>query len=173
MKLKGFAIDEILWDNGNYNKITENEIKDRLQPYIIYFKKDDSIGVCFQEQKENIVKILKEYGNTDLKSQFINFDNFISSDDYDWDNIFVGEIELDSRIVWKEFGKLIKENESKLINSIDNFENEWYNLQKIALRKVLNKEINKRRKEIDKIINDAEDDYKNYIGINERKNDSL
>jgi len=165
MKLKAFDIDDILFETNIYYQIgTIDEIKQKLQPYVLYFKNDDSIGICLEDQKKDIVKILSEYGKLNLKGNFTNLDTFFIAD-YDWDNIQLGNIEIDGQIVWKEFGKSLNRNENLLLYAGDKFEEEWYRLQRIALRKALDIELDKIKKNIEI----AEKDFEKHMGIHELK----
>ena len=165
MRLKAFDIDDVLYESSIYYKIgTIEEIKQKLKPYVLYFKKDDNIGICLEDQKKHIIKILSEYGKLNLKGNFTNLDTFFISD-YDWDNIQLGNIEIDGQIVWKEFSKSLNRNENLFIHAGDQFEEEWFRLQKIALRKVFDIELDKIKKDIEL----AEKDFDKHIGIHEIK----
>ena len=61
----------------------------------------------------------------------------------------------------KEFSKLLKKEENILLNNLENFEEEWYQLQRKALRICLDKEI----KILTNKIKKAEIDLKSMKGI--------
>lgn len=166
MKLKAFDITDILYKNSKVYDLVE-EIKEKLKSYVIYFKKNDSIGICFEEQKNIIVKILSEYGETNTIGNFINTDTFFINGGYDWDYIYLGDIQIEGDIAWEEFNKLLKKYEQLLIDAGDNFEEAWYRLQRIALRKVLDNELDRLQKQLNKTIRDANADYEKYIGLYE------
>jgi len=159
MKLKGFDISEILFKNNIYNSEIKYEIINKLKPFTIFF--DDCIGICFIEQKENIINVLKEYGKLSTQGHFINLDNFISNEDISYNYIYIGEFEIDGNEAMKEFSKLLKKEENILLNNLENFEEEWYQLQRKALRICLDKEI----KILTNKIKKAEIDLKSMKGI--------
>lgn len=162
MKLKAFDIDDILYNAKNYNnKIMVNEVKEKLKSYVLYFIKDDSVGICLEDQKENIIDILREYGEVNIESNFIDVNKFLCTGDYGWDNIILGNYELDAEEVWSEFGKLLKKHEQNLLNSGEKFEEEWYKLQKLAIKNIF-EEI---KKDIIKEIECAEKDLNERIGM--------
>jgi len=159
MRLKGFDISQILFENNIYNSEIKYEIINKLKPFTIFF--DDCIGICFIDQKENIINVLKEYGKLSIQGHFINLNSFISSGDISYDYVHIGEFEIDGNEVMKEFSKLIKREENILLNNLENFEEEWYKLQRKALRICLDKEI----KVLHDRIKDAEKDLASMKGI--------
>jgi len=80
-------------------------------------------------------------------------------------SIQLGNIEIDGQIVWKEFSKSLNRNENLFIHAGDKFEEEWFRLQKIALRKVFDIELDKIKKDVEL----AEKDFDKHIGIHEVK----
>lgn len=163
MKLKAFDVEDILFESDIYINSMLGEIKEKIKPYVLYLKRDDCIGICLDDQKKDIVKILKEYGKLNLKGNFTNVDTFFINGDYCWDTIYLGNIEIEGESVWEEFSKLLKLNEDLLINAGNKFEEEWYRLQKIALRKVFDIELDIIKKGMD----DAEKSFEHHIGIHE------
>jgi len=159
MKLKGFDISQILFENNIYNSEIKHEIINKLKPFTIFF--DDCTGVCFVDQKENIINVLKEYGKLSIQGHFINLNSFISSEDISYDYVYIGEFEIDGNEAMKEFSKLIKREENILLNNLENYEEEWYKLQRKALRICLDKEI----KILHDKINNAEKELDSMKGI--------
>jgi hypothetical protein len=172
MKLKGFDLDEIF--DYEFKEDTMNKIKEELKSYVVYFTKNDTMGICFIEQKQNIVNILKKYkDNTRLSGQFKNVSSFYKDKDYDWDDVYLGELTLQGSKVWSEFAKLLESEEDILIQNIENIEFGWYRLQKIAIRISLTREENKMKQNLNKMIEEAENEYCEVIGINEYKIEKL
>jgi len=162
MKLIAFDFEYVLDGAENYNPRTmSNEVKKKLKPYVLYFREDDSIGICYKNQKENIVKVLKEYGKVKLVGEFLNLYTFFNTEDYGWDNVILGNYELDAGEIWSEFAKLLKKNEQILIDVGDKFEDEWHKLEKLAIRNVFDKIIEDIKKEIE----DAEKDFESRVGM--------
>jgi len=159
MRLKGFDISQILFENNIYNSEIKYEIINKLKPFTIFF--DDCIGICFIDQKENIINVLKEYGKLSIQGHFINLNSFISSEDISYDYVYIGEFEIDGNEAMKEFSKLIKREENILLNNLKKFKEEWYKLQRKALRICLDKEI----KILHDKIKDAENDLASMKGI--------
>lgn len=158
MKLKGFDIHQILFENDIYTSELKHEIINKIKPFIIFFDDTMEMGICFIEQKENIINVLKEYGELSIKGHFINLDLFIADEDVCYDYVYIGDFEIDGDEVMKEFSRIIKKGEEKLLN---NFENEWYKMQKEALEICLNKEI----KILTDKIENAKDDLEKMKGI--------
>ena len=164
MKLKAFDIDDIFFESDiHYINSKLEEIKQKLKPYVLYFKRNDCIGICLEDQKKDIIEILKEYGKLNLKGNFTNIDTFFINGGYGWDDIYLGNIEIEGDAVWEEFSKSLKRNENLFIHAGTKFEEEWYRLQKIALRKVFDIELDI----IKKGIEDAEKSFEHHIGIHE------
>lgn len=162
MKLKAFDIDDILIESKVYKRKTMlNEIKEKLNPYVLHFIEEDSIGLCLKEQKNDIIKILKEYGELNTKGNFINADTFLCNGDYGWDNILLGNYELNAEEVWEEFGKLLKRDEQMLLDSGDKFKEEWHKLQKFAIMNIWIEMVKDIRKEIEF----AEKDLEERVGM--------
>ena len=159
MKLKGFDISEILFENNIYNSEIKYEIINKLKPFTIFV--DDCMGICFIEQKENINNVLKEYGKLSIQGHFINMDNFISNEDISYNYVYIGEFEIDGNEAMKEFSKLLKKEEDILLKNLSSFEEYWYKLQRKALRICLDKEI----KLLTNKINNAENDLASMKGI--------
>lgn len=167
--LRIFDIDDLLYENS-YKKAHLNEIKEKIKPYTIYLSNEE-FGLCLKEQKDNIVKVLKEYGTLSLQRNFVKPTTLFSleRDFIDWDDIYIGKIALDGNLVWNEFGKLLEMSEEDLINKKNDVDEIWYSLQRVALRKCLDKEINRLKKELKDLIRDVDSDYLNYTGIYKRK----
>ena len=73
MKLKAFDFEYVLDGAENYDtKTMADEVKEKLKPYVLYFREDDSIGICYKTQKENIIKVLKEYGKIKVVGEFLS-----------------------------------------------------------------------------------------------------
>lgn len=161
MKLKAFDFEQILYEH-DYSVVRNKEIKEKLKPHVLYFKKDDSIGICLKENKKEIMKILKGYGKTDSEGHFIDVDKFLT-EDYGWDDIILGNYQLNGEEVWSEFGTVLKQNEKVLLNAGDNFEKEWFRLQKTALRNMWNNEVESIKEEIEM----AEEDLESLKGFYE------
>jgi len=162
MKLKAFDFEYVLDGAENYNPRTmSNEVKEKLKPYVLYFREDDSIGICYKDQKENIVKVLKEYGKVKLVGEFLDLYTFFNIENYGWDNVILGNYDLDADEIWSEFAKLLKKNEELLIEAGNNFGDEWHKLEKAAIRSVFDKIIADIKKEIE----DAEKDLENRVGM--------
>ena len=162
MKLKAFDIDDVLYKSPIYNRnLNLAEVKQKLSPYVLCCADGDSIGICLIEQKKNIINVLKEYGEVNTVSNFINADTFLCNGDYGWDYIQLGNYELNGEEVWTEFGKLLKKNEQILIDSGDSFEVEWNKLQKLALRNIFDEIVNNTKKEIEY----AEKDFESRVGM--------
>lgn len=174
MKLKGFDLDEIFDYEIENEKI--DKIKEELRPYVIYFNKKDTIGICFVEQKLEIVKILKKY-KSDIKllGRFKNLSSIFKDEDYDWGDVILGEIVLDGNKVWYEFAELLESEESVILNhmknQIESFEFDWYRLQRISLRIALEKKVKEMQEKLNEIVENAENEYCKFIGINERKDE--
>lgn len=150
MKLKAFDIDDVLYKSKIYkNGLHLKEIKQKLSPYVLYYVTNDSIGICLADQKKNILNVLKEYGEVNTIGNFINADTFLCTGDYGWDDIILGNYELNGEEVWMEFGKVLKENEQILIDSGNEFEVEWNKLQKFALKNIFDNMIEDTKKEIE------------------------
>ena len=140
MKLIAFDFEYVLDGAENYDaKTMSNEVKEKLKPYVLYFREDDSIGICYKTQKENIIKVLKEYGKIKVVGEFLDLYTFFNTEDYGWDNVILGNYELDADEIWREFAKLLKKNERLLIEAGDKFEDEWHKLEKLAIRNVFDK----------------------------------
>jgi len=166
MILKAFDYDDMLYENGKGITSKYKEMKKKLNPHVLHFIKDDYIGICVQDEIENIVNILKEYGNVNTIGNFLNVDVFFNSDDYDWDNIYIGNIEIEGSNVWEEFGKLVAINEKELSKiSKKEFRLLWDKLQKDALKIVLDKEIEKMRKDLEDTIKTAKQEFKKRKSI--------
>jgi len=161
MKLKAFDIDDILPETNIYKTEILVNAKEKLKPYVLYLTPNDSIGICLAEQKKDIVKVLSEYGKVDARFNFVNADKFLCDGDYGWDDIQLGNYELNGEEVWIEFGKLLKKNEQDLIDVGDKFEEEWNKLQKLAIRNIFDKIVNDAKKEIEY----AENDFKSRVGM--------
>jgi len=162
MKLKAFDIDDVLYKSPIYNRnLNLAEVKQKLNPYVLCYADGDSIGICLADQKKNIIKVLKEYGEVNTVSNFINADTFLCNGDYGWDYIILGNYELNGEEVWTEFGKILKKNEQILIDSGDSFEVEWNKLQKLALRNIFDEIVNNAKKEIEY----AEKDLESRVGM--------
>jgi len=166
MKLKAFDFENILYQSDHFN-FPDEEIKQKLNPYVLYFKKNDTIGICFKENKNDIMKVLKEYGKTEAEGHFVDLDKFFTDDDFDWDNIYMGEIQLEGTLCWKEFGKLLKLNEDSLLSSYDKFEENWYAIQRSALRKVLDNRLGEMKRQLEDDIQEANYYYNRHLGIHE------
>jgi len=162
MKLKAFDIDDVLYKSQTYTRhsILE-EVKQKLNPYVLHYVTDDSIGICLTDQKKNIIEVLKEYGEVNTVGNFINADTFLCMGDYGWDDIQLGNYNLDADEVWKEFGKLLKENEQILLNAGSQFESEWNKLQKFAVKNIFDKMVTDIKKEIEY----AEKDFYSRVGM--------
>ena len=162
MKLMAFDFEYVLDGAENYDtKTMSDEVKEKLKPYVLYFRENDSIGICYNDQKKNIVEVLKEYGEVKLVGEFLNLYTFFNTEDYGWDNVILGNYELDADEIWSEFAKLLKKNEKLLIEAGDNFGDEWHKLEKEAIRSVFDKIIADIKKEID----DAEKDLEERVGM--------
>jgi len=162
MKLIAFDFEYVLDGAEKYDTRTmSNEVKEKLKPYVLYFREDDSIGICYKDQKENIVKVLKEYGEVKLVGEFLDLYTFFNTEDYGWDNVILGNYELDAGEIWSEFAKLLKKNEKLLFKAGDNFGDEWHKLEKVAIRNVFDKIIADVKKEIE----DAEKDLEERVGM--------
>ena len=162
MKLIAFDFENILYGAENYDRKTMfDEVKEKLKPHVLYLREDDSIGICYKNQKENIIKVLKEYGKVKIVGEFIDLYTFFNTDDYGWDNVILGNYELDADEIWSEFAKLLKKNEKLLIEAGNKFEDEWHKLEKAAIRSVFNKIVVDIKKEIE----DAEKDLENRVGM--------
>jgi len=162
MKLKAFDFDDMLYESEKYNRKTmHDEIEEKLKPYVLYFIKNDSIGICLEDKKKDIIRILKEYGQIRLLGNFVNINTFLCSGDYGWDYIQLGNYELDGEEVWVKFGKLLKEKEQILIDAKDNFEVEWNKLQKLAIKNVWNVIVKDTMKELEY----AEKDLEERVGM--------
>jgi len=162
MKLIAFDFEYVLDGAEKYDtKTMSNEVKEKLKPYVLYFREDDSIGICYKDQKENIVKVLKEYGEVKLVGEFLDLYTFFNTEDYGWDNVILGNYELDADEIWSEFAKLLKKNEKLLFKAGDKFEDEWHKLEKLAIRSVFDKIIVDIKKEIE----DAEKDFESRVGM--------
>jgi len=147
MKLIAFDFEYVLDGAENYDtKTMADEVKEKLKPYVLYFREDDSIGICYKNQKENIVKVLKEYGKVKLVGEFLDLYTFFNTEDYGWDNVILGNYELDADEIWNEFAKLLKKDEKLLIEAGDNFEDEWHKLEKLAIRNIWDNMANDIRK---------------------------
>jgi len=161
MKIKVFDLEDILYDVKNIDK---QKIKKEILPYVCFPEKNNVFGLCHSDNKSKIISILKKYEGIYLEGNFIDPKEYFSDDDIDWDFVYIGEFEIDGNEVWKEFGFLLEESEEIILKS-DNIENEWYDLQRKALRNVLDRYIYQRRKELDRSIELAEKDYKIHKGI--------
>jgi len=162
MKLKAFDIDDVLYKSPIYNRnLNLAEVKQKLNPYVLHYVTDDSIGICLENQKKNIIDVLKEYGEVNTISNFINADMFLSTGDHGWDYIMLGNYEINAEEVWTEFGKILKKNEQILIDSGNQFDEEWNKLQKFALKKIFDKIVNNAKKEIEY----AEKDLESRVGM--------
>jgi len=162
MKLKAFDIDDVFYDNVKYNRKTMlNDVKEKLNPYVLHYATDDSIGICLDDKKKDIVKILSGYGKVNTKGNFININTFLCNGNYGWDDIQLGNYELNGEEVWSEFGKLLKDNEQILIDAGDKFEEEWHKLQKLAIRNIFDRIVNNTAKEIEY----AEKDFNERVGM--------
>jgi len=158
MKLKAFDIDDVLYESKTYkNGLHLEEIKEKLKPYVLYYVTGDSIGICLEEQKKDIVKVLSEYGKVDARGNFINTDKFLCNSDYGWDDIQLGNYELNGEEVWQEFGKLLKKNELIIIDAGDKFAEEWNKFQKLAIRNIFDIIVKDAKKEIEYAEKDLED----------------
>jgi len=164
MKLKAFDIDQILHESDIYsisNSLLLEEIKQKLKPYVLHCLTDDSVVFCLANQKKNIIKVLSEYGKVDTEGHFVNANTFLCDGDYGWDDVILGNYELNGEEVWTEFGKILKKNEQILIDSGESFEVEWNKLQKLALRNIFDEIINNTKKEIEY----AEKDFESRVGM--------
>jgi len=162
MKLKAFDIDDVLYKSPIYNRnLNLAEVKQKLNPYVLHYVDGDSIGICLTDQKKNIIDVLKDYGEVNTLGNFINADMFLSTGDYGWDYIQLGNYELNGEEVWIEFGKLLKKNEQILIDSGDSFKVEWNKLQKLAIRNIFDKIVSNAKKEIEY----AEKDLEERVGM--------
>jgi len=162
MKLIAFDFEYVLDGAENYDaKTMSNEVKEKLKPYVLYFREDDSIGICYKTQKENIIKVLKEYGKIKVVGEFLDLYTFFNTEDYGWDNVILGNYELDADEIWSEFAKLLKKNEKLLIEAGNKFEDEWHKLEKAAIRSVWDNMANDIRKEIEY----AEKDLEERVGM--------
>ena len=161
MKLKAFDIEDVLYKSDIYKSDLLEEVKQKLKHYVLHFQTGDSIGFCLKEQKKDIIGVLKEYGEVNTAGNFINADTFLSTGDYGWDNIFLGNYELNGEEVWEEFGKVLKENEQILIDAGSQFESEWNKLQKFAVKNIFDKMVADIKKEIEY----AEKDFYSRVGM--------
>jgi len=162
MKLKAFDIDDVLYKSPIYNRnLNLAEVKKKLNPHVLHYVDGDSIGICLADQKKNIIDILKDYGKVNTLGNFINADMFLSTGDYGWDDIILGNYELNGEEVWIEFGKVLKENEQILIDAGSQFKEEWNKLQKFAIKKIFDEKVSDIKKEIEY----AEKDFCSRVGM--------
>jgi hypothetical protein len=97
----------------------------------------------------------------------MNLDKFYKTSE-GWDYVYLGELEIDGEEVWKEFGKVLKEKEEELLNT-DNYEEIWFKYQRLALRNIFNKIVEKETEAFENRIKEAQDDFEKRIGVYERK----
>lgn len=157
MKLKAFDLFDIM------DLAEQVIIKEKLAPYVKYFVPVDSIVICLQENVKTIKNIIKENGYDTDDLEIINLDKFYKTAE-GWDYIYLGDLEIDGDEAWKEFGKIIKEKEEEFLNT-NNFEEVWFMYQRLALKNILDKTINKEIKAFDERIKEAKTDFKNHMGI--------
>lgn len=162
MKLKAFDLYDIVPDREVWEII-----KEKIKSYVIYFTPGDSIGICSQQNVKKIKQIIIENNYNIEELEIMNLDKFYKTCE-GWDYVYLGELEIDGDEVWKEFGKILKEKEEELLNT-DNFEKLWFEYQRAALRNMLDKIIKKETEVFENKIEEAQDDFENYIGIYKRR----
>jgi len=160
MKLKAFD----LYDIG---LSSDKKLKEKIEPYIKYFVSGDSIAICLQENVKKIKMVIKDNGYDIENLEIMNLDKFYKTSE-GWDYVYLGELEIDGDEVWKEFGKVLKEKEEELLNT-DNYEELWFKYQRLALRNIFNKIVEKETEAFENRIKEAQDDFEKRIGVYERK----
>lgn len=151
MKLKVFDLFDML-DDISQEKVSE--IMKEVTPYCLYTSAEAGMGICLIEQKENILSVIRKHAEelglkVRVQGNFVNLDTALINDNIDWDDIWVGGTLVDSRDFWKEVVAIVKPCEERLIKA-ENFAVEWERVKKEALKNVIEKYFEQKRKELEK-----------------------
>ncbi|WCF11487.1 hypothetical protein NDS46_31515 (plasmid) [Paenibacillus thiaminolyticus] len=149
MKLKIFDIYEMLEGiSSERMSIVIHEIA----PFCLYVKLN-GMGICLVEQKDNILNVIRRHGEelgikVRVKGHFVNLSSQLVGENVDWEDIWLGDILVNSRDFMYELGLIISCCEERLLEA-ECFETEWKTIKKEALKRVLDKWHKERVREID------------------------
>lgn len=154
LKLKTFDVFDML-DGINLEK--SFEIMREIAPFCLYAPERHTMGICLIENKESILDIIRRHGEAlglkvRVQGHFVNLSTGLTGDKVDWDDILVGNHLLNSDDFWNEVVEVVTAREDELISST-NFSEEWRIIKITAVKTVIDKWHEVRKKELEEEYN--------------------
>lgn len=151
MKLKTFDIFDMLDGIENEKAF---QIMREVAPFCLYAPENKGMAICLLENKEPIVSTIKRHAEelglkVRVQGNFVNLSTELIGDNVDWDDIVLGNSSyINSDDFWKEVIEVVSAREDELIAS-NNFVEEWRMIKIAAVKTVIIKWHQARKKELD------------------------